>query len=291
MDTLFSRQSEEKNIDRLCAQKRLYIEAQQVFVLQIILTVPITILLSLVKTVVAFLKIDISAYVLVYGISLTLIDLLVINLVISNLKSNAAKVQELFDCTVYDLEWNRFCCGKKPTQKTINKHSRVFKSSGKPITKLRGWYPIELATQSSLKAIVLCQKTNLSYDTVIRKQFKSKTLVVSSITLTILIFFALIRNFSLKDFISQMAFSFLPVFALTAKIIIDQNETLKTYEELRNNIGGLLDDENNISLKEIRSIQDQLFCIRKDSALIPEFFYDKIRDKLEKEMHHDVANY
>ncbi|GAB3910608.1 S-4TM family putative pore-forming effector [Mucilaginibacter boryungensis] len=292
MDTVFTRQNEEANIDRLCAQKQLYIEAKKIFMLQIILTVPVTILLSLVKIILfTVFNIDISAYVLVYGISLTLIDLIVINLVINDFKLSAAKIQELFDCSVYDLEWNKFCAGKKPNQEIINKYSGKFKLSGRPESKLKDWYPIELANQTPTKTIVLCQKTNLNYDTSIRKRFRSNTLIVAFVTLLILIVFALFNGFSVKDFITQIACSFLPVFVLTAKIVIEQNKTLKNSEELRNNIEGILDDEDNITRKEIRSIQDKLYTSRKDSALIPEFFYDKIRDKLEVEMHHNAANY
>jgi len=291
METLLTRQNEEENIDRLCAQKQLYIEAKKAFMMQIILTVPLTILLTLIKIVLIFFKIDISVYVLIYGIGLTLADLLLINLVISDYKKTAAKIQELFDCSVYDLEWNKICAGKKPTQEEVNKYSRIFKSSGKPISKLKDWYPIELKKYSPLKVIVLCQKTNLNYDTAIRNRFKKKVLIVAFITLLVLILLSLIRNISFRDFISQVAASFLPVFVLTAKIMIEQNTTLKNSEELNNNIEGLLEDENNISLKEIRSIQDKLYNSRKDSALIPEFFYDKIRDELEQDMHHNAANY
>ena len=291
MDTLLTRQNEEKNIERLCAQKQLYIEAKKAFMVQIILTVPLTILFALIKITLGLFSINVSVYILVYGIGLTLADLLLINFVISDYRTSAAKIQELFDCSVYNIEWNRICSGKKPTQETINKYCRIFKSSGSPLSKLRDWYPVELSKQPPLKAIVLCQKTNLNYDTAVRTRFKKKVLIIASITLLVLVLLSLIRNISFRDFISQVVASFLPVFVLTAKIIIDQNKTLKNSEELRINIESLLEDEDNITLKEIRSIQDKLYNSRKDSALIPEFFYMKIRDELELEMHHNAANY
>ena len=291
METLFTRQNENQNIDCLCAQKQLYIEAKKAFMLQIILTVPATILLTLVKIMLGFFQIDISVYVLVYGISLTLIDHLLINFIISDLKTNAAKIQELFDCSVYALSWNKIFVGKKPTKETINKYSRIFKSSGKPLSKLTDWYPIELGRFPPLKAVVLCQKTNLNYDMAIRARFKKNVLIVAAITLIILILASLLGNISLSNFIAQVALSFLPVFVLTTKIIIDQNKTLKNSEDLRNTIEGLLENDGEVNLKDIRHIQDKLYYSRKDSALIPEFFYDKIRGELEKEMHHNAANY
>lgn len=291
MKTLFTRQNEDQNVDCLCAQKQLYIEAKKVFMLQIILTVPVTILFTLVKIMLGFFQIDISAYVLVYGISLTLGDLLLINFIISDLKTKAAKIQEFFDCSVYELDWNKIFVGKKPTKEIINNYSRIFKRSGKPLSKLVDWYPIELERFHPLKAIVLCQKTNLNYDIAIRARFKKKVLIVAALTLIILILASLIGNISLSNFIAQVASSFLPVFVLTIKIITDQNKTLKNSEDLSNTIEALLENDDEISLKDIRHIQDKLYSSRKDSALIPEFFYDKIRDELEKEMHHNAANY
>jgi len=291
MENILTRQNQEENINKLCAQKQLYIKAKRVFLFQIFLTVPITVLLSLVKVVLGLFSIDISAYVLVYGISLSLVDLILINFVINDLKTTAAKIQESFDCAVYDMEWHKIVVGKKPAKEIINKNCSEFKSSGKDINKLVDWYPVEFINQPLLKSILLCQKTNLNYDTSIREAFKKKVYLVAGGTLLTLILFALIGDLSLQNFITRIVASFLPVFILTVKIIIENNKTLKNSEELKAAIDSLLEDENAISEKALRSVQDKLYLSRKDSALIPEFFYDKIRTRLEKEMHENAATY
>ena len=158
MENILTRQNQEENISKLCAQKQLYIKAKRVFIFQIILTVPVTILLSLIKAILGLFAIDISAYVLVYGISLSLVDLILINFVINDLKTNAAKIQEAFDCAVYDMEWHKIVVGKKPTKEIINRNSNEFKSSGRDINKLVDWYPVEFVSQPALKSILLCQK-------------------------------------------------------------------------------------------------------------------------------------
>ena len=103
--------------------------------------------------------------------------------------------------------------------------------------------------------------------------------------------FALIGEFTLKNFITSIIASFLPVFITAVKIVIENNKTIKNAEELKGAIDGLLEDESTISVKTLRSVQDKIYLSRKDSALIPEFFYDKIRAKLEKEMHENAATY
>lgn len=291
MQSILTRQNEEKNINKLCASKQIYVGAKRIFMLQILLTVPITIFLSLTKLILSFWHIDISAYVVAYGIGVAVSDLILITPFISEIKKNGAKVQELFDCAVYELKWHRIVVGKKPEQELINKASRKFKLSGKPIAKLYDWYPEEIAGQPALKSIVLCQKTNLNYDSSIRKLFKNTVLVVGVGTLLLLTVFALIQNYSVKNFFIQLGSSFLPVFVLAIKIFIDQNKTLKSSEELKGSIEGILEDSDNISEENIRSVQDRIYTNRKDSGLVPEFFYDQKRDKLEDEMHDNASNY
>jgi hypothetical protein len=289
MENILTRQNREENINRLCAQKQLYIKAKRIFILQIILAVPVTVLLSLTKVILGLFSVDVSSYVLVYGMSLSLMELLLINLVINDLKKTAAKVQESFDCLVYEMEWNNFIVGKKPSKEVITRNANEFKASGGDVSKLADWYPIEFAHLPLRKSILLCQKTNLNYDISIREAFKKRVLIVAGITLVVLVICTLIGDLSFQDFITRVVASFLPVFILATKIVIENNKTMKNAEELRAAIETLLEDESSITDKALRSVQDKLYLSRKDGALIPEFFYDKIRDRLEKEMHDNAA--
>lgn len=273
--TILTRQNEERNINRLCAQKQLYIGAKKIFLTQIILTVPLTIVLALIKLVLLlWFKIDISVYVIFYGISVTLIDLLLINPIITQKKKNGAKVQELFDCSVYDLEWNGIFVGKKPEPEIVSKNNRLFRASNGDVSRLIDWYPQEIGRQPALKAIALCQKSNLNYDSALRKSFVIWTMISAFCTLAILVLFGLVQNYSLKDFLAQLAVSFLPIFVLAVKIVLEQRKTLKSSEELKGSIDNVLEKESLPTLKQLRCVQDRIYSNRKDSALIPEFFYN-----------------
>jgi hypothetical protein len=290
--TILTRQNEDANIKKLCAQKQIYIIAKRIFMLQIILTVPVTILLALAKLVLMVVfKWDISAYVVIYGVAVTLSDLFLITPLISETKKDGAKIQELFDCSVYDLEWSKIFIGKKPAQEIINKNSRIFRKRHKDLSKLYNWYPVEVAAHAPLKAIVLCQKTNLNYDSSLRKAFLNRVIIVALSALILLFLFGLGQQYSLKEFFTQLGVSFLPIFVLSVKIIMEQRKTLKGSDELKGSIESVLEHEDKITTKEIRSVQDRIYVSRKDSALIPEFFYDKLRSRLEEEMHENAANY
>lgn len=291
MDTIFTKQNLQQNIDKIAAFKQLYIEGKKAFSYLLILTIPVTVLIAILKIILTAFEIDISAFVNVYSIGLLIGDLILMNYIISECKKNAAKIQEDFDCTIYDLEWHTILVGKRPKIEMINKYSQIYKKSQKNLDQLKDWYPIELENKEHLKAILLCQKTNLNYDTSVRTAFKNFILKVSIFTFVILLISALVGHVSLWDFIVQFVMSFLPVFTVSAKIIIDQNKTIKNSEELKEQVDRVLENESPITQKSIRSIQDKLYSNRKDSGLVLERFYVWQRNKFEDEMHKNAQSY
>jgi len=292
METIFTKQNHQKNIDKIAAFKQLYIEGKKAFSFLLILTVPVTIMIAVLKIIFATVfKIDISAFVYIYSIALLICDIVLMNFIITDYKKNAAKIQEDFDCTIYDLEWHKIAVGKKPKIELINRYSEIYKNSKNDLDELKDWYPIELASKDHLKGVLLCQKTNLNYDTSVRTKFKGFILKVSLVTLAILIVSALVENVSFWNFIVKLVMSFLPVFTVSAKIIIDQNNTIKNSEELKEHIESVLENEYPITHKSIRSIQDKLYCNRKDSGLVPEAYYKWQRKKFEEEMHKNARSY
>ncbi|MEN5232526.1 S-4TM family putative pore-forming effector [Sphingobacterium faecium] len=287
--TIFTRQNEARNIAKLAAQKQIYISAKRIFMIQLIITVPCIVILTILKLLLSlFLNIDITEWIIICAISITLIDLLLLNPLIAERRKNAAKVQESFDCSVYDINWNKIFANSKPSNDLIYKFEREFKKSGKDFNKLYDWYPVELASMPHNRAIVLCQKTNLSYDSALRKKFINLVLITAFSTLLLLFIFGLLQNYTLKSFLIQLCASFLPIIYLAIKITKEQNKTLKSSDELQGAIDAVL-EKDVIDSNDIRQIQDRIFCHRKDSALVPEFFYSKKRNGLETEMH-DIAS-
>ncbi|MBW3524692.1 S-4TM family putative pore-forming effector [Chryseobacterium sp. NKUCC03_KSP] len=292
MNTIFTKQNQQQNIDKIAAFKQLYVEAKRAFSFLLILTVPVTVVIALLKILlVAIFKVDISAFVYIYSISLLICDLILMNFIITDYKKNAAKIQEDFDCSIYDLEWHKILVGKKPRIELINRYSEIYKTSKNNLEELKDWYPIELAHIDGLKAILLCQKTNLNYDTSVRAKFKVFIIKICLITFGILLLSALVGNVSFWNFITQLLMSFLPIFTVSAKIIIDQNKTIKNSEELKDHIENVIENESPITQKSIRSIQDKLYCNRKDSGLVPETYYKWQRKRFEEEMHKNAKSY
>jgi SMODS-associating 4TM effector domain len=289
MNSILTNQNKPENIKKLAAQRQLYKEAKKFLIIQILLTVPITISISILKLILKeTIHVDISEYAAFYGILLSIVDVFVFNKLIGTYRTNAAKTQEEFDCDVYNMEWNKIFVGKKVGAEVINKYSRkYFPLENAP---LNDWYPIEIGPFSLEHSILICQKTNLYYDTALRKKYKTTSIVLAGITFVLLMIISLSTKISVPNFLVQVILPFLPVFILAFKIIEDHSKAVKAAVDLHQTIENLADIHNSLSVHLLRKVQDKIYCNRKDSPLIPDFFYKEIRTKLEDEMHENASN-
>lgn len=283
MDTIFTRQNEQQNIELLCAQKQLYIEAKKILLLQILLTCPFVFVLATLKLVLANVY-DFSAIALVCSSLIGLADILIMVFVINDYKKKAAKTQEAFDCAVYGLSWNKNFVGSRNPKELINKHCSRFTEAGGKIEKLIDWYPIELAKFSGFIVILHCQKMNLIYDIDIRTKYKLYANWIAYTPLVLLLIIAVIMKLPADKLLLLVA-TFWPIIMLAIKTAIDHNKAINYSEETKGLIDGLLNDRENITEQDVKDIQKRIYTNRKDGPLIPEQFYYWIRDKLEKEMH------
>lgn len=290
MNTIFTRQNEPRNIDLLCAQKQLYIEAKRVFKFQIILTCITILVTTLLKFFFSFWKVDISAIVLVINTLIGAIDILLMMTIASDFKKKAAKAQEQFDCAVYELSWNKTFIGSGPnSSELINKYCRKFLNAEGDVSKLYNWYAIELSRFSGYEAILHCQRSSLIYDTEIRNRFRWFAIKV---TFWPILLFLLITIFVDESITTSILFmlSFWPLGLLALKIRHEQKKAITYSEETKSIIDSLLGNILNVNERDVRDVQNRMFTNRKDGPVIPETFYVKLRNKLEEEMHHNARN-
>jgi hypothetical protein len=97
---IVEKENQQKNIERLAAQKEIYFQAKRLFFLQFIITVVVTVLLTLVGMILTYLgsSIDWNWVRGAYGVMAASADVFVFSHFINQLRQKAASVQELFDC-------------------------------------------------------------------------------------------------------------------------------------------------------------------------------------------------
>jgi hypothetical protein len=287
MNNILTLQNRPESIRMLAAQRQLYKEAKKCLVLQIFFTVPLTILFSFLRLALSGVNSNATSFVIFLGLLVTFSDILINHCYISNYRTKAAKIQEQFDCEVYEMSWDSISVGAKITIETINKFADKYVSI--PNMPLEDWYPVEIAGLSKNEAILICQKTNLYYDSSLRNKYIRAVIISSLVILSILLGVAFIGNPHFTTLIVFIIAPFAPIVYLTLKIYFEHRKSVKALDELRNNITSLSENKKNPTTQELRKIQNSIYRSRKDSALVPDFFYNWKRQGLEKEMHMNAS--
>src|SRR6266536_4358667 len=112
-----------KQLDRLAAQRQLYSDAKTIQAWQMMLGVGGAIVCSFLTLAVPAFKV----YAALYGMVLTILDIAAIEAWQQSLKEKAAKIQELFDCDVLELPWNKLKVGRQPDPEIVASASSKYR--------------------------------------------------------------------------------------------------------------------------------------------------------------------
>jgi SMODS-associating 4TM effector domain len=282
------------NIERLAAQKEMYFRAKRLFYLQFIVTVLVTIILAVIGLALPHLgnTIDWNWVRATYGVLAAVADVFLLNHFINQLRQRAASVQELFDCDVLDVEWNKVCVGEKPPPEAIRKYADKHLKRIGTYDKLINWYAEAIREVDGPAAKVICQRSNFSYDSAIRKSFVFCMSGLSIVVILVSFLIALALNTSTRSLFTLLILPVLPILTFLVKLIKENVTSIKNVESLNSHITTLwtdvLSDAARNVEKTLRQIQDRIYLNRKSSPLIPEWFYDWQRPSLEKQMLYGV---
>jgi hypothetical protein len=288
MNTIKVNQELPQNMLLLKAQRVIYANAKKIYRWQLTITIVVVVILNFVKLIQKdFTQIDLTPYIALVSVTLTLIDLLFLTGYLSKFKTNGAKVQELFDCHVYNMEWNETNSGDKPENWVIAEAEKKYVHN--PIAPLTNWYHIDLDGLSHEEAILRCQETNLEYDRKLRYHFKNDCTIICIAVVLSSFIGATIINASLQGYLTNFIAPSLPLIVILIKLILDNQKAVKSLEEVRKAARKLRNAGSMPSMNQLRQVQDKLYCSRKESVLIPENYYLYRRPKLEQSTKSNVA--
>lgn len=286
MNSIYLDQNVPENIRLICSFRESYYLAKKILLIQIYITVLLTVCFSTVKFLFTLIKIDIAVYAGLYSLLVFIIDFFILQPRISKYRTEGAKLQEEFDHNVFKFQWNKMITGDHVEREIVSlRHLDYLKRVNGDLEKCQDWYPEEYKFLEINQAILSCQKTSLVYDIALRKRFN--TLIVRN-TILLSLFVAtlcLINDLSLNAFILYVVLPLLPALILAKKLHQEHEKSIKASNDLKAMIDTIQLKDDTISLADLLAIQTKIFHSRKDSALIPERIYNKLRDKLEKQMH------
>jgi len=302
-DNFSIKQNRPEQLNSLAAQRQLYTQAKQLSYVQIILSVPLIIIISIATLVlndnalaqkVGVQQIDISWIAAFVGVTVALIDLLVITPIINGFRDKAAKIQELFDASVFDLPWNDVAVGIKPDHEDISKYSRKIRGKQDEYNKLRYWYSDKLDGIPLSAATVICQRSNLLWDSDLRKYF---SIIAGGVALFLVIFLMAIgvyEGLTLKSFFLVVFAPALPIIIFSTRQWIDNNKAISQLTSLKELLNTtweeLLSGEKSDSyiLERARKLQDQIYLNRKSNPLIFDWIYELRKSKQHENMFYSI---
>ena len=205
----------------------------------------------------------------------------------------AAKLQEDFDCTVLGMDWNAFLAGSRVDPEHVFEDAcRTL--SAKDEKRLLDWYPLIAKGLPLHLARLVCQRTNIWYDSTLRKRYRM-VLLFGSISLMFLVgMCSLWIDPTMTSFVLSTLAPMTPVMiwalrernrhAATCELLDRLNEDVKKLFE-KSRAGAT---EQEISTRS-RELQDAIYNHRVSSPLIFDWIYNRLRSRMEEGMNVGAA--
>ncbi len=286
---IVTRENESSSIEKLAAQRELYSRAKTLFYVQIFIAVISLVLLSFSQLI--FPKLDFTLIIATVSFFAVIADNL-LEKYIGGIKETAAKIQEFFDTYVLNIQWNNILCLDKPEYNKIYKYFSAQKSKKKDFSKFTNWYEPEIINVTEQTSKLICQKTNCNYDSSIRKKYNSVILLIGVLTILLIFTFTVFSDITVSKLLLTVIFPSVPIIQWTHKNILMNNDSIRNLEQLNNLLNSTWNDlKNGVQIRDevIRQIQDGIYLNRKGNPLIPDFVYEKLRNKLELETYYSVG--
>ncbi len=285
-----NRQNEAKNIDSLAAQRQLYFEAKRMTFYQFILCVLIPITFPALKKLGAN-NTNQLAFISIFAILIVVINNFYFEKQVKSQRTKAAKIQELFDTDVLEMNWNSQLCGSKEILHNVLKiKAEKYEKRNKTIENLLNWYPQEYSKVDISAGRIMCQKANIYWDNEVRMAFKY-FLIIILITCTIfIILYSIIENNSFSETMISIISPLFPIWYYIFKRYCENNETIIKNEKMHGKMEVVWDqvmegNSTNTDLAVVsRKLQDSIFNYRSNGLMIWDWFYFFKRKKQESNM-------
>lgn len=285
MNDITKRQNRAEYINFLCAQRYSYTKAKSLFQIRIGLS-----MLFAIFGPIIILNIDTAKiYVSITAVFYTLFDFLFLRRMENCYREDGAKIQELFDVGLFNLNWNNLVVGDRPDSEKIFSYSEKYKSKNN-LDNLKNWYSTEVSNLKINSAVVICQRTNIWWDVSLREKL-FWILLAGLVIITLFIVMVFSKDTTI---LFSTLFSLLPLYEILGDYIKCQRASITRIKELKSRLENFIEkivDGHPITAIELRTTQDEIFRHRSTCFFVPDSFYFFFRDKQEDEMNYSARHY
>lgn len=291
-----NRQNETKNIDRLAAQRQLYFEAKRMTFFQFILCVLIPVSLPTLKNFYTNNTMQL-AFISIFSILIVVINNFYFEKQLKSQRTKAAKIQELFDTDVLEMNWNSQLCGSKEIlHNGLIIKAEKYKKRNKTVDNLLNWYPQEYSKVDISAGRIMCQKANIAWDNEVRMAFKYFQIIILIISSIFVTSYSIIINNSFSETIISILAPLFPIWYYIFKKYCENNDTIMRNEKMHGIMEVVWDQaiKENSTIADLatvsRKLQDSIFNYRSNALIIWDWFYFFKREKQESNMN-EVAKH
>lgn len=280
------KQNTAKFLEYLAASSYYYLTVKRLAGFQFFLTVVIPILLSIFATLYPE---KLKAGAAFYGLTISLLDTILVDKLQKEWKKEAAKIQECFDCQLFSLKWNDFRVGDKVSQEKIHDAAKRFlmKNSN---SKLINWYSPSVQELPLPLARIVCQRSNIYWDSELRSKYTWSLKIITGIIVITSFVTALIFDMSMTNYIITILAPIFPTLLWLTREIKKQQESVTTLDRLMKYVNKLWQDvltnklaDEHLEVKS-RELQDELYTHRYSNQPIFNWIYNRFRSPQEEQM-------
>lgn len=267
-----------ESLEKLAAQRFLYGCAKKMRNMSVLLILFVAVL-GLVASVWA--KQDFIQHVPILILLIWFLDQQLFKKRESGYKTEAATIQEDFDCFVLDLPWPSHKGLQRPTSDRVRQLAVAAKSKPEALEELKNWYAPEEIPPDPILSRVSCQRMNCWWDVNLRRRWTAVLKWSFWVFAVLVLFLSVVTEITVFKLIAVIA-SNIRILAWGLREINDQDEAIARVDRIHRYISNLC-GEKEISLNDVRRIQDEIFEHRRLNPPVPDWFYWFGRDRQESE--------
>lgn len=278
------RQNIPDNLQLLAAQRVFYAKAKKLAATQAWLAATVPIIAS---AMTAFYP-KTAGWTAILGIGAALADTWFLDPKQSEWRKCGANTQEKFDCAVLVIVHNEALEGSCPTPEEIFEAEQEYRPS--PKAPLPDWYPKKATELPLALGRLVCQRTNMWWDSKLRRRYRRLVLITLVIITAASFLFGFANHWSLEQFVLAVLAPLFPALMWAGREYKRQTDGAAELDRLRDTTERLWKQmlQSSVSEAEIelraRALQDAILVGRRERATVFEWIYRRLRKKQEDQM-------
>jgi hypothetical protein len=285
-------QNTDTQLHRLGAQRQLYATAKLVYGWQVVLGGPI----AIVGAVFVLCRPEFKVYAATWGLIVALCDFFWLTPWQRELRSNAARIQEAFDCDVLGLKWNDLKAGHFPDPELVTAQSTRYERWAERMPTLMNWYSPCVDELPLHVGRIICQRANCWWDSIQRRHYAAWILGIATSVFVVVCGFSLVGGASLEGLLLKGILPLAPVLLIAFRQFAEQREAADRLDRLKRHCETIwkaaLSGETRSALTDMsRNLQDEIFDNRRKAPPVLDFIFRRVRNEYEIGMNNAAAYY